>query len=217
MSALRMFGVGIGALFLTGCLSQTAVMQDYRDGSSIVGLNVVDARPAEDKSTEFLSLWISSCDYGIRRLGDEKTVPSRLVLLRRDLEESLGDQLANKTITVSRYRIFFNKGSALLQSNPGNRSLAGPLIMSALTPGTNSCGLDKPEGGRYNSSEVSAAYSPIIIEIEVKLGAQDYSVRSVYSPKTELDGAFGERDEAAELFNAIRQADIKLADQLRQR
>jgi len=215
---LRALGVGFGALFLTGCLSQTAVMQDFKEGPPIAGLNLVDARPAEDKSSEFLSVWISSCDYGIRRLGDEKTVPPRLALLQRDMEESLGDQLINKTIVVTRYRIFFNKSADLLQGNPGNRSgVIGPIVMAAVTPGPDSCGRDKPEGGRYNASEISTPYSPIIVEIEAKMGAQAYAVRSVYSPSKELDGGFGERDEAKELFNAIHQADVRLADKMRQR
>lgn len=207
---------GIG--MLAGCASQTAVMPDFRDRPSAISLNIVDERPSEDKTSDIGSVWATSCDLSIYRLADEATVPSRLVLLQRDLEDSLGKQLAGRTIRITRYRIFINKGEAARAMDPAQNSPVGALVAAVAKPSEDTCGLKNPVGGRYNKSEVTTGYSPIIVEITTRMNSSEYRVRSVYSPSREVNplGLAG-ADSAAELFKAIRKADMALADQMRVR
>ena len=94
------------ALLLAGCAGRPVVLSGFQDRPSTINLTIVDLRPQLEKTSERLSPWVTSCDYEIHRLGDETSVPSKLVLLRRDLEDALGGQLKNSTVTVTHYRVF---------------------------------------------------------------------------------------------------------------
>lgn len=195
------------ALFLPARASQADPAAAPAQAS---GLTIVDSRPAVEKTRQILSLWATSCDFEIVRLGDDEINPGRLALLQSDLEAALGSQLANATLTVTRYRIFFNSGDAA-RGESRNRGLVGAL----LTP--NRCSKEKTTAGWYAPSEVTTDFSPIIIEIGATLAAKDYSVRLVYSPSFQLRGnSFDRPREAAPLLEAIHQANAALIDQLRQ-
>ncbi len=199
----------LAASFLTGCVTNTAVLQDFQDNPSKIGFSVVDARPDDDKSTGFLSFMISSCDYGIRELGDEATSPSRLEILRSDMEAALKEQLANKTMTVSHYAIFFNINAILRNTNPYTGGLADLVI----SPHDRQ--KEDISGGWYTRADVTTPYSPIIVEIKAKLDAKDYTVHSVYSPQEELPQTFGTPYAASALLEAIRKAHHALIDEVR--
>jgi hypothetical protein len=199
-------------LGLSGCADQAAVLPGFQAQPSVIGLRIIDARPDEDKTTEYLSYIIFSCDYGIRRLGDEKTVPPRLTLLRRDLESALGRQVGNATITVSRYRIFFNRGAALREQT----SSQFPGVMPALMLNAGShCAQEETRGGWYAASEAKSPHSPFIVELEGTFAGKSVAVRTVYSPEKEFLGVLGEPETAAALFAAMRQATAALIEQLR--
>jgi hypothetical protein len=197
---------------VSGCAAQTALLPGYQERASSLGIRIVDDRPDEDKSTEHLSLLITSCDYGIRRLGDEKTVPPRLTLLRQDLETALGPQIANATVRVSRYRIFFNRGAALRgQTNAQYQGLIPALLSNA----GSRCPKDETSGGWYAASEAKTPHSPLIVEVEGAVGAKRFAVRVVHSTNNEFAGAFGDPEAAAALFGAMRQATAVVIEQIR--
>jgi hypothetical protein len=197
------------ALALSGCLKQTAVIPHFTDRERAEDVRVIDARPASDKDDHFLSLLVWSCDYSIRRIGDNRTVPSRMKLLQRDLSDRLGAHAHGQTVTVTRYVAYLNQRQEN-RKDLGNYGPVGSLFKAA----GSSCTKEKTSGGWYSPEEISTPNSPIVVEIEASMDGQTHAVRAVYSTSTELYGAFGEPAEAEALFAAMRKATDALAEQL---
>ncbi len=197
-------------LNLSACLSQTAIMPKEEIYQSQNPWTVIDQRAEAEKEDHFLSLFAHSCDYGIKQVGDERTSPPRIAILRADLSRELGDA-GNKTISIQHYVIYFNKGLALLKSGP----FSGGLIGQGEIAHRQACKKEDTTAGWFDPSEVSTPFSPIIVEISATMGDRPLVVRSVYSPNGELNGAFGEPEEASALFAAMRQASAELAHQIR--
>jgi hypothetical protein len=152
---------------------------------------VVDVRPPIEKQTAQLSSWVWSCDNGVRRLGEEQETTPRLVVLGRDLSDALGSKFPNSTVTVSRYRVFFNasrieSGVASAAGGPADH-VAAALLMP------HDCTEVQTSGGWYSPSEVRTSNSPLIVEINATLNGKAFAVRTVYAPDVELEGHFGER------------------------
>ena len=202
-AAAALAAIAFGA---AGCASQTAIIKDFHDDPS--GLTVVDARPAPEKS-EWLSQWVGSCDTGIRRLGDEVTVPSRIAILQRDLRAGLGGQHAGSSLTVSKYSIFFNMSQVMQKSNPGAGSLIGALLIAS------GCTKEKTTDGWYDPQETTTFNSPIVVEIEARLDQKPYSARAVYSPSSDISAAFGGKEESEALFAAMAKAHTALVEQIK--
>lgn len=197
-------------LNLSGCLSQTAIMPNEQIYQSPNPWTVIDQRPEAEKGDEFLSLFAHSCSYGIKRLGDDRTSPPRIAILRADLSRELREA-GNKTIAIQHYAIYFNKGLALLKSSPYSGGLLGQGEIAHRL----ACKKEDTAAGWFDADEVSTPFSPIIVEISATMGDRAFVVRSVYSPSEELNGAFGEPNEASALFAAMRQATAELAHQIR--
>ena len=54
---------------LAGCATVPATLPGFQFRPPVSGFNLVDARPGEDKTTERLSLLITSCNFGVTRVG----------------------------------------------------------------------------------------------------------------------------------------------------
>jgi hypothetical protein len=189
-----------------GCASQVAIVKDFHDEPA--GITVVDKRANPEKS-EWLSQWVGSCDTGIRRLGDEVTVPSRIAILQRDLRLGLGGQYAGASLTVSKYSIFFNMSQVIQKSNPGAGGLIGALLIAS------NCSKEKTTDGWYDPQETTNFNSPLVVEIETELEQKPYSTRAVYSPPTDISAAFGGKAESEALFAAIAKAHASLVEQIK--
>jgi hypothetical protein len=194
------------AFGVAGCAPQEAIIKGFHDEPT--GITVVDKRPNPEKS-EWLSQWVGSCDTGIRRLGDEVTIPSRIAILQRDLRLGLGGQYAGASLAVSKYSIFFNMSQVMQKSNPAAGGLIGALLIAS------GCTKEKTTDGWYDPQETTNFNSPIVVEIETKLEQKPYSARAVYSPPTDISAAFGGKDESAALFAAIAKAHASLVEQIK--
>ena len=204
-------------LFLAGCISSPpATLSDFHEHPSSAGFTLIDNRPADDKTSETLSLLVTSCDYAIYRLGDDKTVPSKFVLLKQDLAEAIGGQLQGTTVTLNRYRIFLNSGAALRKTTL-TPSEGYPGIIPSIIAGMGSnCSKEETTGGWYAASEVTTPNSPLIIEIESTIEGKSYAIRTVSSPKIDVNYFhLNDAGVASELFSAIRKADAALIAQIK--
>jgi len=195
------------ALWLSACAAPTMVLPGYQERASDASFTIADARPDKDKTSEILSLWVTACDYGIYRLGDERTQPPKLAFLRHNLEDALGARLKNATLTVTRYRMYINSRAQLRAQVNGMYTGVVPGMLAAAGEG---CTKEETSGGWFEASEVTTTFPPVIVEIEATLNAKTYSVRSVYSTQGKNVDDAG----TPELFNAMRKADVRLADQL---
>ena len=176
----------------------------------------VDARPSEQKAmgNSQLSYWITSCSYGIHRLGDAKGSPRKLDLLRADLEKSLGGTLNDKTLTVSSYALYLNSGSVMRGTAlfAGFGAIGG-LLGAFLKPemGSRCSREDTPEGW-YSASEVSSNASPLIVQLTATLDGKSYSVRVVQTPS---DDALTPSDDPVHAYAPIlHRANQALADKI---
>ncbi|HWA89688.1 MAG TPA: hypothetical protein VG889_06600 [Rhizomicrobium sp.] len=195
------------AVSLTACKAPTMVLPGYQESASGTGFAITDARPEKDKTTEILSYWATACDYGISRVGDERTQPPKLVFLRRNLEDALGARLKGATLIVTRYRIHIN---ARAQTRSQLNGMYTGIVPGMLAAAGEGCTKEETSGGWFDASEVTTPFPPAIVEIEAALNGKTYSVRSVYSSRgKDLDDAG-----TPELFNAMRKANAALVEQL---
>jgi hypothetical protein len=177
-------------------------------------LNIVDARPSQQRTEGYhqLSYWVTSCSYGIYRLGDAKGSPGKLDLLRTDLETALGDTIKGKTLTVSNYALYLNSGDTM-RGTTFAITLFGGIVGSLWAPHIGSgCSSDEtPEGG-YDASEVSSDASPLIAQLTASLDGKSYSVRVVQTPSGD---AITASDDAVQAYAAIlHRANQALADKI---
>jgi hypothetical protein len=175
-----------------------------------VNFKVVDSRAEDDKKQKMLSYSITSCSYGIQRLGDKKT-PPRIDVLREDLVRIKGAALEGKTLDVSSYHIFFNNSATLrgvvYGSNPG-------LIADLMKTHGAECPREKMKGGWFDYVELTAPYSPLIVEMVASLDGQPHTVRVLYSLSRELPGNFKKPEDAQDLLVVMHKAAEALATQL---
>lgn len=77
-------------------------------------LHVLDNRPEKQKETELLSYLITSCSYGIQRLGDEWTSPSKIDFLKSKIAIELPNA---RELVVNNFVIYNNMQYKLREGN----------------------------------------------------------------------------------------------------
>jgi len=192
-------------LFVTACAAPTAVLQGYQDVPSQANFTITDARPELDKTSEILSLWATSCQYGIYRLADTRSNPTRMVLLRSDLEAALGTRLRNRTLVVNQYRMFVNRRAPLRATVNG---MYHGIVPSMLAQAGEGCTKEQTGDAWFDASDTDAT-AAAIIKIQATMDGKSYAVRSV-SGLVSSDQA----DDSHQIFGALRKANAALAEQL---
>jgi hypothetical protein len=201
----------VALLPLSGCANGQSILAGFDDHPTNVGLTVVDHRPIKDKESEILSLSISSCDYGIRRLGDETTLPARLVLLRHDLEDSLGSRLENATVDVTRYTMYWNPRIGVLATwtyAPPQMGFAPnqASIIDSLTFGAKCTETEMGEPWIEPTREI-VGKAPLIVILEASVAGKTYKIHSTYVPQQD----FRITEPSPEIFGALRKANSEFA------
>ncbi len=200
---------------LGGCVAQNTVVSGYMEGPSKINFTVVDARPGEEKTSERPSVWAKACEFGVVRMGDDVSAPTRMIILQKDIENRLGSRVANTTLTVTRYRMFLN-------TSRWERSIdeaaafgaSGPLGEAAASGMLPDCS-KKNAPGWYDATEVTTHMSPIIAEISAKYLGKELDVRTVYSPDVPMaGGGFRNSDQEPSVYGAIEKANLALISQL---
>jgi hypothetical protein len=195
-------------LVLFGC-AKTATISDFMEVRNSP-FEFIDARPVQDRQSEILALSPFSCDYGIRRLGDEVSRPSKMDILHRDLVDGLGNQLTGKTVRVTRYAVYFNAHTAyatVARNYYGfSGGAVGTLASRAVAP--NECTRDKVSGGWYEPSESSSMNAPTVVELEIEVGGKPLVARAVYAEREFTQ-------DRTVILDAIRLAHAKLVSDLR--
>lgn len=142
----------------------------------------------------------TNCSWGVYRMGDDKFTPNRVALLRSDLDNALGAELAGKTLTLKNYTVHFNRALemrsqlALQQST----SLLSALISAALNDtSVHGCGTEDLKGS-YFAHEVKASFSPLVVVIDVAIDNKLFHVRWVESSPI----AIPIPDESSAVWNA---------------
>lgn len=210
VSFVRVF-VCAAPLLLSGCVATNTVIPGYDNQPSTRGFTIVDARPAEEKKTETLSFWTTSCDYGIYRMGDDASAPPRLEMLRQDIEKALGDKVANTSLTIAHYAMYLNASRQLRELNPARHALIGMIM-------TPDCKKEDTKVGWYDPPETQNFNTPMIVEITAQYLGRKYSVRAVRSADIDIvaPGGFRNADQAPSVYAAMEKAHQALIEQLKQ-
>jgi len=213
--------IAAGTVFALSSFAAHAVSVSGADKAVFPGsaLKITDARPAEQQASDYtqLSHWVSSCSYGIYRLGDSATSPGKLELLKIDLEKSLGGQLNDKTLIVSSYVMYLNARQEMLKGNAFGNYATGGLIGSLMVGSFESdCTKEATPEGWYDPSEANAKASPVIVLISASIDGDNYAVRVVFSPSKPI-GLSPEGDAGTAYANVLHRANMSLADKIRTR
>jgi len=188
---------------------------------------IVDARPSQQRAEGYhqLSYWVTSCNYGIYRLGDAKGSPGKLDLLRTDLETALGDTIKGKTLTVSNYALYLNStnrsrraavNSAVISGTAGlgvlEAAIGGGISSFFMPEPGSTCSSEETPEGWYDTSEATPDASPFIAQLTASLDGKSYSVRVVQSPS---EDSTTPSDDAVQAYPAIlHRANQALADKI---
>lgn len=109
----------VSALMLGGCATSTKYGLENQAAIASQRINIVDMRSPEQKRAEVMSMSITSCWYGVYRVGDEQTEPPRLPYIASALAAKLGPEFAGKTLRIETLEVF-NNWQAVLR--PSSRS-----------------------------------------------------------------------------------------------
>lgn len=155
-----------------------AVIPQYQltpvDESPDLNINLVDSRDAKSKTTETLSRWITSCKYGIDRLGDDKLNFNRISYFSRLLLQTPGVELEGKTIEFKVFNIYKNTQAILRHGVYGaNRGLVSSVM------GKSSCHATKDMPGGYDPEENPKGSNVLALNIEVLVDAVQYEIREI--------------------------------------
>lgn len=174
-------------LVVTGCGTPRATVANFQEPSR--GVIVEDLRPQEDKSGGMGSYWITSSEYGIQRLGDDVTSPSRIALLQRDLRLGLGDAFEQSPVIIKRYQIYQDNKAKLRRRaiSAGVGGILGVLVSSAVAS-------DDDGGG-------------LSVEIDAVANEKLHVIRTSYKP--------GDEDASTALLTAMKQAHTALIADIR--
>jgi len=126
--SLKLSCLVVCSSLVMGCASSVKYQIDQESLETTSRFELIDTRDTIQKTSEIMSLLITNCWYGIYRLGDDQIVPSRLVILSRALEDSLGPKLQGKKVIINRFEIFNNMQSLLRTAS--SSSIAGAIVVS---------------------------------------------------------------------------------------
>lgn len=211
-TSLRLVLIVAGAAALAGCHQfRTSLRHD----ELLPGARFAwrDARHPLQKDSATESLMVTSCAYGIYRIGDEEFTPDRVALLRSDLDRALGAELAGRTVVLRNYTIHLNCAEALRKGvAASNKGMVASLMNDTSVHG---CKADDLRGG-FAGKERTTPHSPLVVVIDVEVDGKQVHARWVESPATELVGARGDEKSPWHDFvsGAVRKATSRLVDNL---
>lgn len=196
---------------LPGCATQEAPRTEVTQA-----FNLVDQRPDEENSTEWLSRNTSSCDFTLRQIGDEATSPDRFTVLRASLDSTLHDRLLGKTLNVMHYAIYINNWDRdrgpVFSMNGG---FIGSVIQEVRDRHTSHrCQEEMTAQGRLEPADLQTHRSPVIVEITLVLDGKTHSVRSLLTPHQEISLKPEDRETAAAIHSAMDKAIQQLIAEL---
>ncbi|MBT1062583.1 hypothetical protein KJY73_03305 [Bowmanella sp. Y26] len=152
---------------VTGCVSFQPTQLEYVPTNS--SLLVIDQRPTEQKETEMLSYLITSCKYGIQRLGDEWTVPNKIEFLKAEISKTLPNA---RQLKISNF-VFYNNMQYQLREGNIYRGPIWSLI---------ECDENTDRFTQYTPEENPERFNILIGTLEGELDGVPFSIRAAEIP-----------------------------------
>lgn len=152
--------------------------------------SVDDQRPQAEKEQKTLSLWLFSCEYGVKRLSDDDVIPrneTRVQRLSEELTSEFGSSLNGHRVVLRHYTMYLNMNAEMVGSplvGPLGKALVEAPLQGASAKAHQSCPKEKMGGGWFEQRELTSPHTPFITEITLEIDGRPLTVRRVYSPPT---------------------------------
>ncbi|TAP34404.1 hypothetical protein EYR97_12675 [Alteromonas sp. KUL42] len=166
---MKNYAVFVAITFmLVGCVSFQPTQLDVQPSTNVL-LEVIDKRPLDQKETEMLSYLITSCDYGIQRLGDEWTTPDKVEFLK----SHIGRLFPNaKSLVIDNFVIYNNMQYQLREGN----IYRGPIWSLV------ECNESTDKFTMYTPEENPERFNMLIGTFEGSIDGNKYSIRAAEIP-----------------------------------
>jgi len=196
-------------LLLAGCLTGRSVAAVDNRPIQQAPFEMVDQRPADERTTRWLSEVPYSCAFTVRQYGDEAVSPDRFTLLREALNTGLHERLAGKTLLVTHFGIYINsaqrsRAAAIIHGEGLAQSLRDSALASRFD---RLCAEEEMAEGWLEEGHKGTSHSVAIVQITFILQGRVHSVRvfeNASSPGT-----------AAAVVRAIGKASERIVAELR--
>jgi hypothetical protein len=147
-------------------------------------VEVVDARPEWQKKKKILSLWRTSCDFGIVRWGDSDTAPGRAQAVAYWLGKYPLPVTADNKVNLVWFTVHTNRRAP----PTGDYDLKEPGLVYGLLHAMECRGGAEMIGGVDKEEMDSPA--PLVVDIVVEVGGRSYAGRAVGGvPETQVASA----------------------------
>lgn len=139
---------------------------------------IIDNRTAQDKLTDKGSYNRMSCDFGVRKIGDDEVLPHRVDYLATRLEKEVGPKkLRGKTLQLNKFDIYFNYQLPMRTSlNKNDYAYNNSAITSMVTGILNlyECWATETHPGGYDLT-INTKLKPVgITHIEIAIDSNHY-------------------------------------------
>ncbi|GLQ87320.1 hypothetical protein [Dyella flagellata] len=183
----------IAVLLMLACTGCAPVKVNVPDIAKSDSLQVTDMRPASEKEKKLFSLLITSKEYGVVRMGDDKLSPPPVRLLQYQAFQKFGRGDHQPNVIVHHFVIYMNARSQLRSGAVGAAvgGMVGAMIANAIADHDTSSQTrmvdeksfdnipDEYERGLYNSSENSDKGSVYIIYVDTDIDGKRVFTRTI--------------------------------------
>ena len=179
---------------LSGCVSFQPTQLDMQSLTNN-DLVVTDKRPQNQKETEMLSYLITSCDYGIQRLGDEWTTPDKVKFLKAHIGRLFPNA---KNLVIDNFVVYNNMQYQLREGN----IYRGPIWSLV------ECNESTDKFTMYTPEENPERLNMLIGTFEGSIDDKNYSVRAAEIPSCpddmeQCDGLVARNNAMRKILNSI--------------
>ena len=152
---------------------------------------IIDNRTAQDKLTDKGSYNRMSCDFGVRKIGDDEVLPHRVDYLVTRLEKEVGPKkLRGKSLKLNRFDIYFNYQLPMRAGlNKNDYAYNNSAITSMVTGILNlyECWATEKHPGGYDLS-INTELKPVgITHIEITIDSNQYESSVNFIPGVNED------------------------------
>ena len=139
---------------------------------------IIDNRTAQDKLTDKGSYNRMSCDFGVRKIGDDEVLPHRVDYLATRLEKEVGPKkLRGKTLQLNKFDIYFNYQLPMRTSlNKNDYAYNNSAITSMVTGILNlyECWATETHPGGYDLSKNTESKPVGIVHVEIAIDSDQF-------------------------------------------
>jgi hypothetical protein len=186
--------VAVLAMICAAC-SPVATKVNVPDIAKSNSLSVSDVRPADEKERKIFSLMITSKEYGIIRVGDEKLSPSPVRLLQHQVFEKWGGAEHAPVVSVYHFVVYSNAKSQMRSGaiGAGLGGMIGAMIGNSLadhdimakTEVTDDATFDKASTDEYQHGLFTGGENPekasvYIVYIETDINGKKVFTRTLF-------------------------------------